>query len=70
MTQFNQGVNRENCVICNKTLSGTKKTTTKPRKKSTAPRRFALQIGKNICLALMAKKYDFDLRIDSDGGAK
>ena len=68
MTQFNQGVNRENCVICNKTLSGTKKTTTKPRKKSTAPRRFASDIGKNIALAMMANKYDFDPRID--GGAK
>ena len=64
MAQFNQGVNRENCVTCNKTLYGTKKTTAKPRKKTTAPRRFALQIGKNICLALMAEK------IDGDGGAE
>ena len=70
MTQFNQGVNRENCVICNKTLSGTKKNTTKPRKKSTAPRRFASDHGKNIALAMMAEKYDFDPRIDGDGGAK
>ena len=70
MAQFNQGVNHENCVTCNKTLYGTKKTTAKPRKKSTAPRRFALQIGKNICLALMAQKYDWNPRIDGDGGAK
>ena len=67
MTRFKAGVN---CVKRNKTLSGTKKTTAKLRKKSTAPRRFALQIGKNICLALMAEKYDFDPRIDGDGGAK
>lgn len=38
--------------------------------KRTRPRRFALDIGKNISLALMAQKYDWDPRIDGDGGAE
>ena len=44
---------------------GAKRTT-----KRTAPRRFALDIGKNIALALMAAKYDWDERVDGDGGAE
>ena len=38
--------------------------------KRTAPRRFAIDIGKAISLALMAQKYDWDPRIDGDGGAE
>ena len=63
MTQFKSNVN---CVNYNFSQSRTKKTTTKTRKKSNAPRRFALQIGKNISLAMMAERYG----IDGDGGAK
>lgn len=42
------------------------KRTTKRR----VPRRFALDIGKAISLALMAKKYDWAPRIDGAGGAE
>lgn len=42
------------------------KRTTKRR----VPRRFALDIGKAIALELMAQKYNFELRIDGDGGAE
>lgn len=38
--------------------------------KRTARRRFAIDIGKAISLALMAAKYDWDPRIDGNGGAE
>jgi hypothetical protein len=51
-----------------------RKSTSKPgakrTPKRTAPRRFALDIGKAISLALMAAKYDWDERIDGDRGAE
>ena len=51
-----------------------RKTTSKPSAKRTpkraAPRRFAIDIGKAISLALMAAKYDWDPRIDGDRGAE
>lgn len=48
----------------------TGKPATKRAQKRTAPRRFAIDIGKAISLALMAAKYDWDPRIDGDGGAE
>lgn len=46
------------------------KRTSKPAAKQTVPRRFAIDIGKAISLALMAQKYDWDPRIDGAGGAE
>ena len=46
----------------------TRKPAAKRATKRTAPRRFAIDIGKAISLALMAQKYDFDPRIDGDDG--
>lgn len=48
----------------------TSKPVAKRPPKRTAPRRFAIDIGKAISLALMAAKYDWDQRIDGDRGAE
>ena len=48
----------------------TRKPAAKRDPKCRVPRRFALDIGKNIALALMAAKYDWDERVDGDGGAE
>lgn len=48
----------------------TRKPAAKRAQKRTSPRRFAIDIGKAISLAMMAQKYDWDPRIDGDGGAE
>lgn len=70
LSQTSTDVNYKNCTIFNTTpLTKHLKSYRKTHKKN-APRRFAIDIGKNISLALMAEKYDFDPRIDGDGGAE
>lgn len=70
LSQIPTDVNYKNCTNCN-TVPVTKrpKSFRKTHKKN-VPRRFAIDIGKNISLALMAAKYDWDPRIDGDGGAE
>ena len=73
LSHFPTHVNYHSCKKCNyynsSPVTKCKKHRSK-KAKNTAPRRFAIDIGKNISLALMAEKYDFDPRIDGGGGAE